>query len=233
MGSFPWLGLWKIRLWAYWCSLQPSLLSNPIQLPCQPSLPCSWVPLGYYWTYSIWSSCPNCLHAITTCNPSPEPALIAVSFLLSSHQIQDIASLQPSSALYSLRTPCHASREGVQAYKLPSTNSSLNSFETSSQILLLGLSTCSRASRLVAWEMPSSTPANGPLLFDIPFNSQWLSGTDRTLFYLHMILVSSCNSISILHNPRPWHLIWVLQLVRLLQYVHKLASDSGLNFSTS
>ncbi len=185
MGSFPWSGLQKIRLWAHWCSLQPSLLSNPIQLPCQPSLPCSWVPLGHYWTHSIWSSCLNCLHAITACNPSAEPASIAASFLLLSRQIQDIASPQTSSGLYSSRTPCHTSREGVQAYKLLSTYSSLNSSETSSQISLVGLSTCYHASRLVAWEMPSSTPANGPLLFNIPSNSQQLLGTDCTPFSIY------------------------------------------------
>ncbi len=39
-----------------------------------------------YWTHSIWSSCPNCLHVITTCNPSPEPASIAASFL--SHHVK-------------------------------------------------------------------------------------------------------------------------------------------------
>ncbi len=61
------------------------------------------MPLEYYWTHSIWSSCPNCIHAITPCNPGPEPSLIAALILLPSRQIHDIASSQTSSALYFLR----------------------------------------------------------------------------------------------------------------------------------
>jgi hypothetical protein len=61
--------------------------------------------------------------------------------------------------------------------------------------------------------------------------STTIGNRSYTFFYLHMILVRSCNSISILHDLRPWHSIWVLQLVHLLQFIHKLASDGGLNFS--
>ncbi len=86
----------------------------------------------------------------------PSPHAIRVQYLRSfcRHVKFRTASPQTSSALYSLGMPCHASRAGVQAYKLPTMYSSLNSSETSSQISLLGLSTCSHASRLVAWEMP-------------------------------------------------------------------------------